>query len=163
MSVQCIIQKWYEGICRNPDTEDAGLTPSSYEDSDNYHMPYFQRTFREELREKQGKSIDRCVQIEYVGTPEGGGFISGNKMRFIDRLRVCVGFFAGDHHDVTHIVAYADDRLLQHWLLNPKNYPSCGGTCVERVDLVGSQLLKKGSEQYVLEITLAVQTTSGGR
>lgn len=161
MSVQCIINHWYKGICRNPDTEDAGLCPSSYEDSDNYHLGYFQRTLREELREKAGGSIDRCVQIEYKGTKGAGPFITGGKIRFTDHLQVCVGYFAGDHHDVTHAVAYADDRLIQHWVLKPSNYPACQGTCVERVELVGSQLIKKGDEQYVLEIEFSVQSVSG--
>lgn len=159
MSVQCIVDHWYKGICRDPDTGEGGLIPSTYMDSEDYHSSHFRRTLREELREKEGGSIDRCVQIEYKGTKEVSA-VSGRKWRIVDHLQICIGYFAGDHHDVTHAVAWADDRLIQLWALHPRNYPSCDGTCVEKVNVVDSQLTKKGSEQYVLELTLAVQTTS---
>jgi hypothetical protein len=161
MSVQCIIDAWYEGICRDVDTGEGGLTPASYGDSDNYHMAYFQRTLREELRQKTGGAIDRCVQIEYKGTKENKGFISGNKRRAVYHIQVCVGYFAGDHHDITNVIMFADDVIIQNWAMNPKNYPSCKGSCVESVFLVDSQSTKKGREQYVLETTFAVQITTG--
>jgi len=156
MSYECVINGLYDLICRNPDSGEGGLTPTS----NDFHLPYFQRTMREELRRKTGGSIDRCVQIEYKGTRGVKPFISGGKTRHVDHVMVCVGFFAGDHHDQTHIVMHSDDKILQNFLVQPDNYPSCQGACVEKIDIVNSDVVKLGREQYILELLLAIQTTS---
>jgi hypothetical protein len=155
MSYPCVINGLYTGICRDADTGEGGITPTD----NDFHLPYFQRSKREELREKTGGAIDRCVQIEYKGT-RGVKPIGGNKNRHTDHVMVSVGFFAGDHHDQTHVIMHADDKLLQNFLVHPDNYPTCAGTCVEKIEIVNSDVVKLGREQYILEVLIAIQTTS---
>lgn len=156
MSYACVIEGLYAGICRDPDTGEGGLTPT---DSD-FHVPYFQRSQREDLRKKTGGGIDRCTKIKYLGTKDHKAFITGGKTRQVDHVMIEIGFFAGDHHDDTHVVMWDDDKIVQRWLIHPDNYPSCAGTCVERITIVNSDVVKLGEEQYILQITVAIQTTS---
>jgi hypothetical protein len=156
MSYECIIRSLYGDICRDPDSGEGGLTPTA----NDFHIPYFQRTPREELKAKVGGAIDRCVQITYKGTQGVKPFISGGKIRHQDQILISVGYFAGDHHDETNIIMHADDKMLENFLVKPSNYPSCSGTCVEKIDVVNSNVVKLGKEQYILELLLAVQTTS---
>lgn len=156
MSFECVIQGLYTLICRDSETGEGGLIPTV----NDFHLPYFQESKREELREKTGGAIDRCVTIGYVGTKSVKPFISGGKTRRLQHVMVSVGFFAGDHHNETHKVMFADDLLLQQSLIHPDNYPSCNGVCVEKIDVVSSDVVKLGKEQYILELLLAIQTTS---
>ena len=156
MSYSEVIEGFYSFICRDPDSGEGGLTPTA----NDFHLGYFQRTKREELTYKTGAGIDRCVQIVYKGTQATKPFISGNKIRHMDRIMVKVGFFAGDHHDDTNMVIHSDDKMLQNSLVKPNNYPDCGTVQIERVTVINSDVVKQGKEQYILELLLEVQTTS---
>jgi hypothetical protein len=154
MSWECVIDKLYEGICAAEDGGGGGLTPSPTD----FHAEVFRRERRRRIRELPKSSIDRAVQIQYQGVREYGkvGSIDGRRRLWME-LTVHVGFFAGDNVDDTHRVMLGDDMLLQKWLRDPANYPSCTGTCVEDILPVNSNVSALEDGRFELTITLRLQ------
>lgn len=154
MSWTCIIDQLYDGLCAAEDGGGGGVTPTP----SDFHAEVFRRERRKRLRELPKSSIDRALQIEYGGVREYAkvGSINGKRRLWME-ITVHVGYFAGDNVDDTHRTILSDDMLLQLWLRDPDNFPSCAGTCVEDILPVSSSVSPLEDGRFELTITLRLQ------
>jgi hypothetical protein len=155
MSYTCIFDKLYEGLCADEDGGGGGVPPTPSE----FHADVFQRERRVTLRELPLSSIDRKIQITYEGVKEYAAFANadGTRRRLWLEAIVRVGYFAGDNVDDTHRIMMSDDLLLQRWLRDPDNYPSCQGVCVEDIIPVNSSVSALQQGRFILSIQLRMQ------
>jgi hypothetical protein len=155
MSLACVINRWYDGICASEEGGGGGVSP----EPTDFHAEVFRRERRMPLEDLAKSGIDRAVQIEYGGVREYATFSNGDgtrRRRWLEFV-VKVGYFVGDNVDEAHAVIASDDARLQNWLRHPSNYPTCQGTCVEDVLPVQSSVTTISDNRKVLRITLRVQ------
>jgi len=156
MAMDCVMRGIYTFLCRDADTGEGGLAPTTTD----LHADCFSRYMEHRLDVVMGEAIDRKVQIEYGGLSEMPPLANGTgtKRRRIFKINIRIGYFAGDHNDETHAVIAADDHLIQVEIARPANYPaSCEGICVEGIIPLSSEVITLDTNRYILEITARVQ------
>lgn len=150
MSSRCAMEGIYDMICRDPDTATGGVDPSET----NYHGEGFYREDRVRLDNLEGSSIDRKVSIRYDGTIEHDKISNGNKRGRRFGVTIRVGYYAGDHHNLTHMIANDDELLIIKRLRLQQYWPS--DCCVQGYIPQESTFQDIDGDRYILEIAVEV-------
>ena len=156
MALDCVIRRFYSTICRDPDTGEGGLTPYA----SDFHADGFTRVDDIRMSDAVKSSVDRIVEIDYLGTSKYQAFAngSGTRRRATHRLLLRIGYFAGDNHNETQMVIAADDSMLGVYLQKIDNiHGECEGLCLEKVEITSSEVIKLDTQRYELQMSLNVQ------
>jgi len=156
MALDCVIRRLYATICRDPDTGEGGLVPTA----SDFHAEGFSRVDNIRLHNAVKGSVDRMVEIDYLGTDKYQAFANGagTRRRATHRLLMRIGYFAGDNHNETQMVIAADDSLIGLYIQKLDNiHGACEGLCLEKVEVDSSEVIKLDSQRYELQMSLKVQ------
>jgi len=154
--MECVFNRLYATICRDPDTGEGGLAPTP----SDFHADAFRRIDSVRANKTTKSGNDRLLEIDYLGTVKYQGFANGTGSRRRGQFRVMmrIGYFAGDNHAHTQIIMAADDRKIGVYIQKLDNIPgSCDGACLEKVEYDNSQVIKLDDQRYELQITLRLQ------
>lgn len=154
--MDCVIKRIYATLCRDPDTGEGGLAPTSSE----FHADAFRRMDTVYSKNTAKGGADRLLEIDYGGTLEYGrpGSGSAQKRRSWHKLILRIGYFMGDNRNATNMVVAADDKLIGTYLQEKDAIKGgCDSLCLEKVEVIGSNVIKLDEQRLELQISLKVQ------
>lgn len=160
MSVShCAMGGLYRMICGDPEAVPAidGLVP----DDTDLHAERFTR-FQGEgvLEDRVGKSIDRVVFISYEGTSRWAGVWSRGQLERTFRVVVRIGYFFGDHEDLTYQAMADDEHAIAKYIRKDSNWPQCSSGCINGFVPKSSSVTRVKPDRAINEIVVEVTVTA---